>query len=418
MPKLKVLQINLAGGLGSTGRIVNQLATACIEAGHFSYLAYGRRCSGFPGDTYRIGGVIDQGIHLVGTRLLDRHGFLSTKATRNLVNYMRLVEPDVIHLHNLHGYYLNIEVLFEFLRDFSGRVVWTLHDCWPFTGHCAYYARTGCERWKTECHDCPLSGYYPSAWVTDNSRGNFHRKRQAFTGLRDLQLVAVSDWLKQQVASSFLKEQQISRIWNPVDLSIFRPHDVAESRSALGLPKEKKLILAVANMWSTNKGLRVLEGMVERLPSEWKMICIGAGLPESRLRAKGVIIVRRTQSPEQLSRYYSAADVFVSPSIAESFGLVVAEALACGTPCVVRSGSAMTELVNSEVGAVVSGNSPLDYVSACERVLRLADDQENRKACRSRACCMFSAESRLADYLGLYEDHSVSACREGQGLWH
>jgi glycosyltransferase involved in cell wall biosynthesis len=206
---MRLLQINSTVNAGSTGRIVEQIARHCLRRGHDVHIAYGRGAQSSEAQLVRVGSKWNQALHLVGTRLFDTHGFHSKRATRQLVNYIEAYNPDVIQLHNLHGYYLHVGVLAEYLARSRVPVVWTLHDCWPFTGHCCHYVRADCTKWESECGACPLGHLYPASLVRDNSRANFQVKRELFNRLKRLTVVTVSRWLEKQVERSFLASHSL-----------------------------------------------------------------------------------------------------------------------------------------------------------------------------------------------------------------
>jgi len=397
---MRLLQINSTVNTGSTGRIVEQIGRHCQRHGHEVHVAYGRHSRSSNAELFRIGSKWDQAIHLLGTRLFDEHGFYSKRATFELIRHIEAVKPDVIHLHNLHGYYVHVGVLFKFLAQSRIPVVWTLHDCWPFTGHCCYYERVGCRKWETGCFECPLTRLYPASILRDNSQANFTAKRDLFLRVENLTIVVVSKWLEEQVKKSFLRGHTVQTIYNGIDLATFFPGEKGLAKRRLGLER-KVVILGVANLWSEGKGFRVFAHLAERLPDSYQIVLVGRGLKKTWLYGRNLTVVEHTNSSERLADYYRAADVFVSPSIAETFGMVAAEALACGTPCVVRKGTALEELVDSSVGFSVKGDHPQHYAKAIEDVLSI-ERYEASGICRRRAEELFSLDDRMNDYLELY----------------
>lgn len=226
---MKIYQINSVCGYGSTGRIVLDLHNYLLQQGNKCRIAYGRGNAPDGVDAIKITSKVDIAYHVLMTRLFDRQGLCSKRATKKLINDILKYEPDVIHLHNIHGYYLNYEMLFDFLKGYHSRVVWTLHDCWAFTGHCAYYDLVDCRRWETQCKNCPNLKEYPSTMLKGNVVDNYERKKNSFTGVRNLILVTPSQWLKRELEKSFLKEYQVEVIPNGIDTSIFKPGGVNHS---------------------------------------------------------------------------------------------------------------------------------------------------------------------------------------------
>ena len=235
-----LLQINTVVNTGSTGRIAEEIGQTALAAGWRSVIAYGRaphrpsasaygRAPHRPSasDLIRIGNDWDVRLHGLRSRVFDDHGFGSRRATEAFIREAEKLNPTVVHLHNLHGYYLNIDVLFRWLARSGVPVVWTLHDCWPFTGHCAHFTFAGCARWKTGCFSCPQTRSYPSSFLFDRSRRNWERKRELFSAVKNLTLVPVSDWLAGLTKESFLGNKKIVRIFNGTDTETFSPKSSA-----------------------------------------------------------------------------------------------------------------------------------------------------------------------------------------------
>jgi putative colanic acid biosynthesis glycosyltransferase len=396
---MKLLQVNSSPDIGSTGRIVNDLGNFVTKCGGESFIAYGRYGKKRGANTIKIGSKISQLHHLIQTRLFDTHGLHSRRATENLLDEIREINPDIIHLHNLHGYYLNIETLFIFLKKYGRPVIWTLHDCWPFTGHCCYYERVKCDKWKTICGSCELSFLYPETKVFDNSEKNFLIKRNAFLGVPNLTIVTVSEWLATQVQQSFLKDYPLQTIYNGIDADIFKPKNQIESKEILGL-SDFKIILGVANEWSDGKGLNMFFEISKHLDSNSRVVLIGLNKKQMKTLPKGIIGFNRTKDLNELVNFYNAADVFVSPSVAETFGLVVAEALSCGTPCVVNHSSALPELVDESVGYVVS-NDYREYITAIKLILSVP--KLNFLIATTARAEQFELSNHLKSYYNLYK---------------
>jgi len=348
---LKVLQINSVCGRGSTGRIVLDIHNALIGQGHKSLVAYGREPAIGCENAIRIGTRKDIYVHGLYTRILDKHGLGSQKATRQFIKNIEAENPDIIHLHNIHGYYLNYEILFRFLKNFGKPVIWTFHDCWPFTGHCAHFTYAGCERWQKVCHDCPQKRSYPKSLVFDNSRRNFERKREAFTGVKDLTIVTPSKWLAGLVNQSFLSEYETVVISNGIDTTVFRPvPSDFKSRHAI---KDKFMILGVANVWGQRKGLKYFLELANILENDEIIVLVGLTKKQVESLPANIIGITRTNNIQELVEIYSAADVFVNPTLEETFGMTNLEAQACGTYVVTfDSGGTRETIIDSSHGTV------------------------------------------------------------------
>ncbi|MGY6743331.1 MAG: glycosyltransferase [Cecembia sp.] len=397
---MKLLQINSTLGVGSTGRIVEDLGAFLLANDGESFVAFGRSARKSRSNTIKLGTKLDQLNHWFQTRAFDTHGFHSKRATAKLIDQIPAINPDVIHLHNLHGYYLNVELLFDFLKSYGKPVIWTLHDCWAFTGHCCYYERVGCDKWKTQCHTCPLLFLYPESIGLDNSKNNFIRKKASFQGLGNLRIITVSKWLESQVKQSFLKEYSVQTIYNGIDLDIFKPKDQVYTKNKLGL-SAYKIILGVANEWSDGKGLGVFLEIAKSLGNDYRIVLIGLSEKQIESLPQNILGFQKTKNLQEVVDFYNAADVFVSPSTAETFGMVVAEALSCGTPCVVNDSSALPELVNPEVGEVVSCHDVDKFHKAIVAVVNRGKKAYFEK-CRKRAESLFGLQEHLNAYFNLY----------------
>ncbi len=398
---MKIIQINSTINAGSTGKIAEGIGDRTIQYGGISYIAYGRSANPSSSHPIKIGNIWDKAYHLINARIFDTTGFHSKTATKRLINQIKSINPDIIHLHNIHGYYLNIAFLFSFLKDWGKPVIWTLHDCWAFTGHCCHYQRANCIKWKTGCHHCPLTRLYPQSILFDNSRSNFKRKKEIFNLPENIRLVTVSKWLESQVEESFLKSKKIQTIYNGVNLSVFKPLDQTSLKEKNGFAG-KKIILGVANVWSEGKGLKAFLDLSKLLSIDQVIILIGLSKKQIQGLPKGIVGISRTNNVSQLAEYYNMADVFVNPSIAETFGMVTAEAMACGTPSVVYNSTAMPELIEDGVGFIVPTNDIKGLNNSINKILVLGKEQFI-SSCRSRAISLFDMEKQFEQYITLYK---------------
>ena len=348
---MKYLFINVTADWGSTGRIAAEQCRELMAQGHTCYLAYGRECGCTDIPTVRIGSGLAAKGHALRARVLDDSGFGSRTATARFLHWVRQYDPDVIWLHNVHGYYIHIGLLFRYLKSCGKELHWTLHDCWAFTGHCAYFENAGCDRWKTGCHDCPQKGGYPKSILLDNSRGNYRRKKELFTGIPRLQLRVPSRWLERRVKESFLAQYPVEVVYNTVDRDVFKPTPGA-FRQRYGL-ENKKIVLGVASVWESRKGLKDFLALSELLDERYKIVLIGLSPKQIDALPESILGLPRTNSVRELAESYTAADVFVSPSTEETFGMTVLEARCCGTQAVVYQGTACQEIVEQFGGVAV-----------------------------------------------------------------
>ena len=405
---MKIVQINVICN-GSTGKIMCQIQNRAIAEGMDACSFYGRDSAPDPekakGTFSRIESPFAVYAHVIKARFLDKMGHGSRGATKRLVRKLKEIQPDIVHLHNIHGYYLNIKVLFKYLKENHVKVIWTLHDCWAFTGGCAYFLACGCEKWREGCFACPQKNTYPQSYL-DKSKREYLFKKKIFTGVPDLLLTAPSEWLADMARQSFLREYPVVPIYNGVDTEVFRPaspEENRETREKLGIPENAKMILGVANVWDQRKRLSAMVALASAVSKDNAVVAV-VGISEKQKQAlpAGMIGITRTESAEALARLYAAADVFVSTSVEESFSLVIAEAMACGTPVVCADGGGCRELVAEGVGKVVPRDDKAALLDAVREVL--AHREIFAEPCRARCERYYSLSAMVNGYVNLYKE--------------
>lgn len=347
---MKVLMINSVCGIKSTGRIATDLAEMLTEKGHTVKIAYGREevPEKYKGYAVRIGNEWDVRLHALEARLFDNAGFGSKKATLKFLEWVREFAPDIIHLHNLHGYYINVELLFKFLKEYKKPVIWTLHDCWAFTGHCAHFDLCKCYKWKTECHKCPQKKEYPASILLDNSRENYRNKKNAFQGVDNMVIVTPSDWLAGLVKESFLQQYETRVINNGIDLTLFKPTE-GEFREKHKL-ENKIIVLGVASAWGVRKGLVDFIELRKQLDRRYEIVLVGVSEEDKNILPNGVLGITRTNSVKELAEIYTAADIFLNLTYEDNYPTVNLEAQACGTPVITyRTGGSVESVPEEQV---------------------------------------------------------------------
>lgn len=392
---MRIFQVNSVCGTGSTGRIALDLKRFAEQNGHECQIAYGRGFCNEPG-CIKIANQPEFYLHTALSRITDRQGFYSKAATRRLIRAIQAFLPDVIHLHNIHGYYLNLPLLFNFLKAYEKPVVWTLHDCWAFTGHCAYYSYAGCDKWKTACQNCPQKGEYPASKLLDRSAKNFAQKKQLFTALKNLTLATPSAWLAEQVKYSFLNKYPVQVLPNGIDLKAFKP-TTGNFVKPLGL-NGQKIVLGVANIWEPRKGLPDFLKLASLLPDEYRVVLVGLSAEQCRTLPKNIVGLTRTDNIQQLAELYTAAAVYVNFSVEETMGLTTVEAMACGTPVVTYDQTAVPEVVDSNCGKVV----PAGNIEEACRAVEMYSAQDLSTVCIEKAA-QFEKELKYSEYLKLYQ---------------
>jgi glycosyltransferase involved in cell wall biosynthesis len=398
-----LLQINTSVNTGSTGRIAEEIGRRAIAAGYESYIAYGRTARESRSKVIKIGSPWDILWHGMISLLFDAQGYGSKRATRKLIEQLENINPDIILLHNIHGYYLNTELLFSFLKEKNIPVFWTLHDCWPFTGHCTFFDAYGCERWRGQCDHCPNLKGYPKSLFIDRSRNNFDKKKALLTSVPDITFIPVCKWMESVMDGSFMKGYSRRVIYNGTDLNVFKPHEsvvLEDTRNKYGLSGEY-VILGVASTWDKRKGLRDFEWLREQLPSKYQIVLVGLTSGQVNRLPHGILGITRTESVQELAKLYSLADVFVNPTYVDNFPTTNIEALASGTPVVTYNTGGSPEAINEETGVVVCKG---DKYALKEGILNVIQCRTNysRNVCRMRAMSLFNKDDRFGEYIQLF----------------
>ncbi|SDO00506.1 Glycosyltransferase involved in cell wall bisynthesis [Psychrobacillus sp. OK028] len=396
---MKVLQINSVCGIGSTGRIATDIHDILLKQGHESYIAYGRGTPQNCDTALRVGTDFDNYSHVALTRIYDKHGFGSTKATSKFIKEVEKLDPDIIHLHNIHGYFINIEILFEYLKRSNKPVIWTLHDCWSFTGHCSHFDFIDCNKWKTGCFKCPQTKEYPSSLMCDNSENNYFMKKKIFKGVKNLTIVTPSKWLAGLVEKSFLGEYPIKIINNGIDLNVFKP-----TKSSI---KKKQnltddfIILGVASGWSERKGFKNFIELSNRLNDNEKIILVGLTEKQKKGLPPNVVGITRTNNVKELAEIYTLADVFVNLTLEDNFPTTNLESLACGTPVITYNTGGSVESIDSKSGFIVAQGN-ITQVLDLIRMLKNEDKGIYTDKCIERSILLYDKDKCFKEYINLY----------------
>lgn len=398
----KILQINSNVNSGGAGRIVEQIGVQASRNGWQSYIAYGRRGNKSESETIKIGGQLDVYLHGLKSMLFDKHGFGSKTATKDLIKKIYEIDPDVIHLHGIHGYYLNIEILFTYLKKSNKPIVWTMHDCWAITGHCSHFSDIECMKWKTGCFECPKFKNYPTSLVIDNSKNNYKIKKKFFTSFDNLTIVSVSSWLNNIMSSSYLSKYYLVTILNGVDVSVFSnsSNGTNRIRSNYGIGS-RFMLLGVATSWGVGKGLNDYIKLSQILSDDFSIVLVGLTKKQMNKIPKNIIGVERTESVDELAAFYSAADVVLNLSNQETFGLTTVEGFACGTPGIVYNCTASPELISDDTGLIVEQGDMEQLINAI-RLIKLNGKEYYSANCRKRAKLVYDKEKRYGEYIELY----------------
>lgn len=393
---MKILQINSVCGSGSTGKIAVQISDYLNSLNVENYIAYGLGNS-TRDNTYKIGNKLDNHFHSFISRKFCLQGYGSIISTIKFIRYIKKINPTIIHLHNIHGHYLNFPILFKFLKKMDIEVVWTFHDCWPFTGKCAHFTKVKCDKWKNECFNCPQLHTYPDSDY-DRTKKNYIDKKRYFTSINKLHIVTVSNWLETEVKKSFFKGKDIRCIYNGIDTNVFK---FTESSLRKKLKIENKfIILGVASVWNEGKGLDTFIKLSKYISEDSVIILIGVSIEQIKILPHNIIGITKTENLDELVKFYSIADVFINCSLEETFGLVVAEAMACGTPAIVYNSTACPEIVDNTTGRIVENNLK-ELLSAVDFFYKknFLNIENN---CRNRINKLYNLNSMIENYFKLY----------------
>lgn len=355
---------------GSTGTICKNLYKVAEEAGHTCCIAYGRGEAPKGFNTIKIGNKFDIYMHVLKARLFDAMGFGSKYATNEFIKEIDKFKPDIIHLHNIHGYYLNIEILFKYLKAHPEiKKIWTLHDCWSFTGHCAHYTNVKCDRWMTQCYDnCPNKREYPKA-ILSKAKSNFIRKKRIFQEVENMCLVVPSKWLQKEVSSSYLKNYLTHVINNGVDTNVFKPipSNIKEQYNI----ENKKIILGVASVWNEGKGLNTFIELAQKIKKDYQIVLIGLTKAQIKSIPNTILGIEKTSNVYELVKWYSTAELYLNPTLADTYPTVNLEALACGIPVITFNTGGSPESAYAKNNKIVFSNETEELI---DKIYKLSRD--------------------------------------------
>ena len=398
----KLLQINITANWGSHGKIAEGIGKLAISKGWDSYIAYGRWSNPSTSVLYHIGSMIDERIHGVFSRIFDNHGLMSKHATKNLIKFIEEIDPDIIHLHNIHGYYLNYPMLMNYLARSNKIVVWTLHDCWPYTGHCAHYMYVKCNKWQKHCHNCIQKNAYPCSLLYDHSSRNYSLKKKYFLLIPKLTIVPVSKWLENELQKSFLSSIPCHQIYNGINLDVFKPSFNINIRKQFEISESTKIILGIASNWY-RKGLEDFIKLAGMVSSEYKIILVGINKNDKKLIPANIITITRTENIDELRNIYTQANVYFNPTQEDNFPTTNIESLACGTPVVTYNTGGSPEAIDSKTGFVIIDNNLLKVKECIEQICCSESSDNFSVACRERAIKLYNMSARFEEYFNLYE---------------
>lgn len=396
---MKIIEINTTN-FGSTGNIMLGIAEIARKMGHEVIVCFpasrdNRRLINVP--HILIGNRLLRNTHRVLGTLTGFQDCFSIISTWRFIHKLKIEKPTVLHLHNLHDCYINLKMLFNYIRREEIPTVWTLHDCWAMTGHCPHFSMAKCEKWKTGCNNCTSFRGYPKT-LFDNSRTMWRMKKKWFTRVDNMTIVTPSRWLADLVQQSFLKEYPIQVIHNGINLDIFKP-TASDFREKHGIDKDKRLLLGVSFGWGQRKGLDVFIELAKRLDEQYQIVLVGTNEETDKLLPDNIISIHRTDNQRQLAEIYTAADVFVNPTREETLGLVNIEALACGTPVITFDTGGSPECIDETSGRVITCN---DIDTLTKEIIHVCETQHISKEACIRQAKKFDQYDKFSEYINLY----------------
>ncbi len=396
---MNIIEIN-SSNQGSTGNIMLQIADLARIHGHKVLT-----CCPMSRDNKKkqveqqllIGNRFSRNIHIKLFELTGFNGCFSIISTWRFLIKVKQFKPDIIHLHNLHNCYINLPMLFNYIKKHKLKTIWTLHDCWSFTGQCPHFALAKCDKWKKGCYNCSQISVYPASKV-DRTQTMWRLKQKWFTGVEDMTIVTPSEWLAGLVRQSFLKKYMVKVINNGIDLDVFKPTE-SNFRQKYHL-ENKFILLGVAFGWGKRKGLDVFIELSQKLDDRFQIVLVGTNEDVDRQLPKNIISIHRTRNQHELAEIYTAADLFVNPTREEVLGLVNIESLACGTPVLTFDTGGSPECIDKMCGIVVDTD---DIDTLTHSIRNIATNNSfNTIECIRRAN-LFNRDKKYEEYIDLYK---------------
>lgn len=398
---MKIAQINVTCGTGSTGTICVEISKVLEKNGIENYILYSNGKSDYI-NSIKYADEKYIKVQALYSRLNGRYGFNSRLATIRLIKELEIIKPDIVHLHNLHSHNCNLELLFEFFKRNSIKVFWTFHDCWAFTGYCTHFVAEKCNNWKDGCTNCPQRKKY--SYFFDASKELYQKKKSILQDV-DVTVITPSKWLSKLVEESFFNNCAIEVIYNGIDLSVFKPTQ-SNFREKYNIGKDKKIVLGVSYIWNYKKGLDTFIKLAEQLDSkEYQIVLVGTNSKVEKRLPKNIISIRKTNNKNDLAKIYTAADVFVNPTREEVLGLVNIEALACGTPVITYNTGGSPECIDDTCGYVVE----VDNIDKLKKsIIKIAEEKPFSSENTIKYASQFDNSKKCSDYLALYKKY----CKE------
>ena len=392
-----ILQLNSVFSEGSVTTIIKAISEVALEKNINTVFVSGPRSKTILNkNQIVIGNKFDSFFQLISSRIFDNHGLSSKWATKQLINKIKKIKPDIIHIHNLHGYYLNYKLLFEFFNKNKLKILMTMHDCWNFTGHCTHFEHINCSKWESTCKKCPSISSYPKSFFMDNSYKNFNTKKEVFLENQNLEIVTVSKWLKSKVNKSFLKEKKIHTILNGIDVNVFKPLDLKNKI-------KKFIILGSARNWSMEKGIYDFIELSNRLGSEFIFYLIGLDKNKFKNLPNNIVPIKKIYDKNEMNLYYNKADLYLNLSHIETFPTTNMESISSGTPVITYDVGGARETVLPDTGKCIKKND-IDMLEKLvidfkNKKINFLDKNLMHNLCRK----YFNYKVNFVDYIKIYK---------------
>lgn len=390
---MKVLLIDVNCKQSSTGKVVYDLYSSLSSKGHEAAICYGRGELVLEHNIYKFGLDWETKLHALLTRVTGFTGCFSFYSTRRLLEYIDTFGPDIVHIHELHAYFVNIKPLLRYLTKKNIKTLFTLHCEFNYTGKCGHSYE--CLKWKTGCNRCPHLHDYPKVLFFDQTNYMYRQKKELFENLPNAIFTTPSPWLTARAKESFLKNNKFFTIYNGVDTTVFYPKKSEGLRVSLGITEEKVIVSVAPNIMTKEKGGQFIIDIAARM-RDCKFVLVGTDSDKIE-KKDNMIFVPKIVNQNKLAMFYSLGDVFVICSAKETFSLTCAEALCCGLP-VAGFQCGAPEMIFEEPYAIFSEYGNVDELIECIKTqLKLSTEDVAEYGKK------FSRENMIEKYTKLYE---------------
>ncbi len=395
-----ILEINSIN-YSSTGNITLNIAKTARKEGYKVYTSckYSRVGAKFQyEDQIYIGSRLERVICEELAYITGLKDHFNIVGTYKFLKKIDEIKPDLIHLHSLTDTYINLNMLFKYIRKHKIPVVWTFHDAWAMTGQCFVFETIGCRKWIDGCGHCPQLHEKPASLFLDNTSYLWRKKKKMFTSIPNMTIVTPSNWLKDLVKQSFFKDYPVKVINNGINLDLFKPEE-SDFREKHNI-QNSFIILGVAARWPMRKGLDVFIRLAKELPDKFKIVMVGTNEETDKLLPENILSIHKTFNQQQLVEIYTAADLFITPTREDNFPTVNIEALACGTPVLTYRTGGSPEIINEKCGSVVEKN---DYEAFKNEIIRIEKERPySKQDCINRAK-EFDMNKKFSEYTELFK---------------